>query len=369
MLGEKFTVKEVSGPDKSKAELEKEVIEQHAQAPEPPAPEPPAPEPPSPKPPEPPAPKEYEIEEEKIYSFLSKKLNKEVKSLEDLKEKEELPEEVSAFYKYKKETNRGIDDFVKLNRDFSKLSDNEKLFEYLSVKEDALEKEDILAMIKEYEVDEEMDLEADINRKNRERKKALKEADKFFEKQKEQYRLPLVSSTVSVPDEDKELFESYKQYKSSIPIEAENNAKKAKVFEEKTSEVFSDKFKGFEFKVKVDNEETSLMFAPGTAEELKSVQSTPLNFIKKYMDKDGVIADAEGYHRGLAVAMNPEKFAQFFIEQGYAMAKEKDARTTKNINMSTRQAPQVLNKTGFKVQEVDQGFNKSLKIISVKKVN
>ena len=32
--------------------------------------------------------------------------------------------------------------------------------------------------------------------------------------------------------------------------------------------------------------------------------------------KEGLMYDAKGYHKALSVAMNPEKFAQFFYEQG-----------------------------------------------------
>ena len=67
-----------------------------------------------------------------------------------------------------------------------------------------------------------------------------------------------------------------------------------------------------------------------SASELKKAQDSPLNFINKYLDSRGFIKDAEGYHKSLAVAMNPEKFAQFFYEQGKSQATDDVIRKTKN---------------------------------------
>ena len=85
------------------------------------------------------------------------------------------------------------------------------------------------------------------------------------------------------------------------------------------------------------------------------------------MDSNGFIKDAEGYHKSLAVAMNPEKFAQFFYEQGKSQATDDVIRKTKNINMSERSAPEVFVKSGFQVKSVSQPSNKGLRIKSIKK--
>ena len=85
------------------------------------------------------------------------------------------------------------------------------------------------------------------------------------------------------------------------------------------------------------------------------------------MDSNGFIKDAEGYHKSLAVAMNPEKFAQFFYEQGKSQATDDVIRKTKNINMSERSAPEVSVKSGFQVKAVSQPSSKGLRIKSIKK--
>jgi len=85
------------------------------------------------------------------------------------------------------------------------------------------------------------------------------------------------------------------------------------------------------------------------------------------LDSNGFIKDAEGYHKSLAVAMNPEKFAQFFYEQGKSQATDDVIRKTKNINMSERSAPEVSVKSGFQVKAVSQPSSKGLRIKSIKK--
>jgi hypothetical protein len=105
---------------------------------------------------------------------------------------------------------------------------------------------------------------------------------------------------------------------------------------------------------------------PGDAKELKSSQSDLTNYVSKYLDKDGLVSDAVGYHRSLSVAMNPEKFARFFYEQGKAEALLDSAKQTKNIDMDVRTAPQSISQSGLKVRNVDTDNGRGLKFKSVK---
>ena len=107
--------------------------------------------------------------------------------------------------------------------------------------------------------------------------------------------------------------------------------------------------------------------ASDSASELKKAQETPLNFVNKFLDSKGFLKDAEGYHRSLAIAMNPEKFAQFFYEQGKSQATDDVIRKTKNINMSERTAPEVSSKSGLQVKSVSQPSSRGLKIKSIKR--
>jgi hypothetical protein len=86
-------------------------------------------------------------------------------------------------------------------------------------------------------------------------------------------------------------------------------------------------------------------------------------------EKTGLIKDAVGYHKSLSIAMNPDKFAKFFYEQGMADATETNLKGIKNINMSERRAPEITKTSGgMQVKAVNPDSGKSLKIRSNKKV-
>ena len=192
----------------------------------------------------------------------------------------------------------------------------------------------------------------------------IAEAKQYFNTQKEKYKMPLESRTADVSPEEKEELQAYKQYISQAKTMEQEAERKRDWFSKKTDEVFNNEFKGFEFKL---NDQV-VRFAPGDAAELKKAQLTPTNFINKYLDESGMIKDAAGYHRALAVAMNPERFAKFFYEQGMSAATEDVNRKIKNINMSERQAPQSTVKDGFQVKSVNPDSGKGLRIRSMKKI-
>ena len=91
-----------------------------------------------------------------------------------------------------------------------------------------------------------------------------------------------------------------------------------------------------------------------------------MNFIGKFANEDGLIEDAKGYHKALAVAMNPERFAKFFYEQGMSAAVDDVARKSKNINMDIRQSPQAVSKGGMNVKSLSNDSGRGLKIRSNK---
>ena len=313
-------------------------------------------------------PEEEEMSEEKVLSYIGKRYNKQINSFDELMDQrqsnEELPEDVAAYLNYKKNTGRGFEDFLKLRKDYDAMDQNQLLKEYLVDTQQNLDDEDIEVLMEDYTYDEDLDEESKIKHVKIARKKAIAEAKKHFNSQKEKYKLPLESSGMGLSSEEKEEFEAYRQYtKESKTIEEESNRKR-NWFNQKTDEVFSKDFKGFEF----DINDKKILFSPGSGSELKSAQSSPMNFINKYLDDSGLIKDASGYHKSLSIAMNPEKFAKFFYEQGQSDATDDVLRKTKNINMSERRAPEVVNKGGMQVKEIAPDSGRSLKIRSIKRM-
>jgi len=308
-----------------------------------------------------------ELKDEDVLSYIKGRYNKDINSVDELfKEREaneELPSDVSAFLKYKKETGRGIDDFMKLSKDFNALSPEKLLAEYYSATESDLDDEDINYMIEDrFGYDPDFDEEKDIKKKEIAKKKELAKAKKFFEDQKEQYKSPLESSGSLVSDEDKENYNAYKKYVQDAQTVQQESIKKSEYFQKKTEELFNQDFKGFDFNIG----EKDLKFLPGDPADLKKSQSDLTNYISKYLDSDGLISDAVGYHRSLSVAMNPEKFAKFFYEQGKAEALLDTAKQTKNIDMEVRTSPQSISSSGVKVKSIDDGGGRGLKFKSIK---
>jgi hypothetical protein len=311
---------------------------------------------------------EPELTEEQVLSYIGKRYNKQINSFDELvaerQENEALPEDVAAYMKYKKDTGRGFEDFLKLKKDFDSMSPEQLLKEYLTATQNGLDNEDIDVLMEEYSYDEDLDDDSKIKRTKIARKKAIAEAKNFFNKQKEQYKLPLESSGLGLAPEEKEEFDAYRQYTKQAKTLQEENERKRQWFDQKSDEVFSKDFKGFEFELN----EKKFTFSPGAAAELKKAQSTPMNFVSKYLDDSGLIKDASGYHKALSIAMNPDKFAKFFYEQGLSDATEDVMRQTKNINMSERRAPEAMNKGGMQVKAVNQDSGRSLKIRSIKRI-
>lgn len=304
--------------------------------------------------------------DEDVLSYLKSKYNKEVNSLDDLfapvePQKELLPEDVDAFYRFKKETGRGLEDFYRVNQDFSNEKPERLLATYFKEMNPELDDEDIqYEMADRFGYDEDLDDERDIKKKKLAFKKELTKATKYFEDQKEKYRAPLESfGTSTVSPEDQEALRSYKEYTSQLSAQQQEQAKKSEFFVQKTNELFSNEFEGFKFGIG----DKDVSWKPSNAEDLKNKQMDISKFFNNFVDDKGYIKDAKAYHKTIAVAMNPDSFAKFFYEQGKADAIDQSARQSKNIDMgSVRTTGQPIEKGGFKVTALDSDHGNRLRI-------
>jgi len=307
-----------------------------------------------------------EFGDDDVLEYIKNRYNKDLSSIDELFEEkvvnQELPEDIAAYYEYKKKTGRGMDDYIKLNRDFDSMDENQLLREFYIANGDAFDMEDVGLLMSEFSYDEDLDDEKDIKRKKLAKKRVVKQARSFFNEQKQMYKEPLESSTVQRSESEEKEMEAYRQYIEQSKTYEEEVKRKREWFEKKTNEVFSD-FKGFDFNLG----DTTLSYSPSNADEIKRSQLSPQNFISKYLDDNGMMNDAAGYHRALAVAMNPEKFARFFYEQGAASATEDVTRKIKNIQMDERKAPEVTKKGGTQYRSVSDNSGRGLKIKSKRK--
>ena len=314
-----------------------------------------------------------ELNDQDVLSYIKNRYDKDINSVDELfAEKEanvDLPEDVSAYFKYKQETGRGIEDFYNLQKNFEEMEDDVVLANYYSSTEEGLDEIDIQDIIEDkFSFDEDLDEPREIKKVKLAKKRELAKAKRFLNEQKDKYNIPLESSGGGLSEEQEKNLNAYRSSLEESKSLEEVNRKKADFFIDKTNDVFNNNFKGFDFNVSDNN----LTYKPGTAEELKNVQSNVGNFIGKYLDESGLIKDAVGYHKALSVAMNPDKFAQYFYDQGVANAVDNVSRKSKNINMDMRQQSQTVSKDGMKIRPVSSDsrneHGRGLKIRSIKKM-
>jgi len=308
------------------------------------------------------------IKDEDVLSYIKNRYDKDISSVDDLfaqrEETNNLPEEVSKYLDYKKNTGRGFEDFVKVNKKYDDLTEDQVLAEYYSLTESDLDSEDIHYLMDEkFSYDEDLDDEKEIKKKNIAKKRELSKAKTYLNELKEKYRIPLESSGNSISEEQVKEIEAYKSYIKNSQSAKEVNEKKNEFFVKRTNEVFNPEFKGFEFEVG----DKKVKYSYGDVNEMKSKQSDLNNLVSKYVGDDGLINDAKGWHRALSAAMDPQRFASYFYEQGKADAIGDVTKKSKNVNMSIRQTPQSIGDTGFKARQVSDTSGRGLRIKSKKK--
>ena len=307
------------------------------------------------------------LTDDSVFSYIKDRYDKDINNLNDLFDEREsndaLPEDVNAFLKFKKETGRGIEDFIAVNKDYDKANPDDLLYDYWKQTKPHLDNEDIdFELDSKFGFDEEVDEEDEVRRRKIAKKEELVKAKEYFGKQKEQYQMQIASRAEGVPDADREGYEAYRKYVEESKGLQDVSEKKRKIFEEETGKVFNKDFEGFKFAV----EGKDLLYKPAEADKLRDSQSDINNFITSHLDDEGVIKDAAAYHRSIAVAMNPESFAKFFYEQGKADAVDDYSKESKNIDMNVRSAPEALSKGGFKVTALSEDHGNRLRIKSPK---
>ena len=182
------------------------------------------------------------LEDKDILEYIKNRYNKDIASVDDLfstqKENEELPEDVQAFFKYKKETGRGMSDFLSLQKDYAELDDDKVLTDYYSHIEEGLDEIDVQDLIDDkFGYDADLDEEKIVKKKRLAKKRELSKARKFFEEQKEQYKLPLESRGDVSSNEQQEEYDRYKSYMEESETREEARKKR---YEQGKSEAIDD---------------------------------------------------------------------------------------------------------------------------------
>ena len=245
-----------------------------------------------------------------------------------------LPENIQKLVDFMEETGGDLSDYVKLNQDYSKLDDQNLLYEYYKQTKPHLNNEEInFLMEDQFSYDEEVDEERDIRRKKLALKEQVANAKSHLDGQKSKYYEEIKAGSKLTPEQQKavDFFNRYNKESETNKKAAKNNSD---IFTQKTNQVFNNKFKGFEYNVG----DKKYRFNVNNAEEIKNTQSDINNFTKKFLDKNSALSDAKGYHKSLYTAMNADAVAKHFYEQGKADAMKDSIAKAKNVNMDPRQS-------------------------------
>jgi len=258
-----------------------------------------------------------------------------------------LPEKVQKLVDFMQETGGDINDYVKLNQDYTEMDNHTLLHEYYKQTKPHLSNEEIEFVMEDtFSYDEEVDEEKDIKRKKLAMKEQVASARQHLESVKSKYYEDIKAGSKLTEDQQKAInfFNRYNEESEEARLIGE---KQSEVFRSKSDKVFGDKFKGFEYNVG----DKKFRFNVKDKQKVRETQGDINNFIKKFLTEDNLIEDAAGYHKGLFTAMNPDQVAKHFYEQGKADALKQSIASSKNVNMNPRQShTENINTSGFKAR-------------------
>jgi len=286
------------------------------------------------------------------------KITKEVEQA--VQEQRVLPENIEKLVSFMEETGGTVQDYVRLNADYTNIDNQALIREYYKQTKPHLDSEDVSLLLEDFDYDEDIDEPKDIRKKKIAFKEEAAKAKNFLEDLKNKYYDEIKLRPGVTQDQQKatDFFNRYNEEQNSIK-------QKQDIFLNKTSNLFTDNFEGFDFKVSDKKFRYSIKNPSQVAEQ----QSDISNFIKTFLNDKGEIQDAKGYHKALYAARNADTIAQHFYEQGKADAVKDVMAKSKNISNEPRQtATGDVFIGGLKVKAVS-GLDSSKLKIKTKKFN
>ena len=245
----------------------------------------------------------------------------------------ELPENIQKLMEFMEETGGDLEDYVKLNQDYSKLDNHTLLKEYYKQTKPHLDNEEIDFMMEDYfSYDEEIDEDIDIKRKKLAMKEQVAQARQHLDGAKSKYYEDIKYGS-KLTDEQQKAVDFFNRYNKESKEQQEVAEKQHKTFLNKTNKLFNKEFKGFEYNVG----DKKFRFNVKDSNTVKDTQSDINNFVGKFLNKKNEMEDAKGYHKSMYTAMNADKIASHFYEQGKADALKNSVAKSKNISMDPRQ--------------------------------
>ena len=300
-----------------------------------------------------------EISNEEIVVDIKEELKESVK--EQISTGKPLPENIEKLVTFMEETGGTVEDYVRLNTDYSSVNEDVLIREYYKSTKPHLDQEEIQFLMEDtFFFDEDLEEERDIRKKKLAYKEEVAKAKNYLESIKSKYyeEIKLRPGTTLEQREASDFFNRYKKNEDESKMRHER-------FKQATKNLFNDEFKGFEYNVG----DKRFRYGIQNNEQVADKQSDINNFIGKFLDKEGNISDTKNYHKALYTAMNSDKIAQHFYEQGKADAVKEVIANSKNPSLSQpRQTSGEVFINGLRVKSVS-GFDSSKLRIQTKKFN
>ena len=299
-----------------------------------------------------------EITEEEVQEKTEELAEEVVEAVEQSQETgQAIPENLQKVVDFMEETGGSLEDYVRLNQDYSSYDDMTVLKEYYKQTKKHLTDEEITFLINDsFSYDEEVDEEREVRKKKIALKEQVANAKSHLDGQKSKY-YEEVKAGSKLTSEQQKAINFFNRYNKESEENKKIADKQTNTFKLKTQQVFNDKFKGFEYNVG----DKKYRFNVKNAGEIQETQSDINNFVKKFLNENNEMSDAKGYHKSLYTAMNPDAIAKHFYEQGKADAMKESIAKAKNVNMDPRQAFSGDNTSGPKVKILNDNTSPTFK--------
>ena len=272
-----------------------------------------------------------------------------------------LPENIEKLVAFMEETGGSVEDYVRLNADYSNIDNNTLLREYYKQSKPYLDQSEINLLIEDnFQYDEDIDDERDIRKKKLAFKEEVAKARGFLEQTKSKY-YDEIKLRPGVTQEQQKAMDFFNRYNE----EQSMRTKQHEAFKNQTKQMFNNEFKGFDFNLG----EKKFRYGIQNPSQVAETQSDINNIVGKFLDKNGNVTDPAGYHKAMYAAMNADKIASHFYEQGKADATKEIIASSKNPSTAEpRKAAESVYVNGLKVKSVS-GLDSSKLKIKTKKFN
>jgi len=288
-----------------------------------------------------------EVTEEEVQEQTEELAEEVVEAIEQAQETgKAIPENLQKVVDFMEETGGSLEDYVRLNQDYSNYDDMTVLREYYKQTKKHLTDDEITFLIEDsFSFDEEVDEPREIRKKKIALKEQVADAKSHLDGQKSKYYEEIKAGS-KLTSEQQKAINFFNRYNKESEESKKIAEKQTNTFKLKTQNVFNDKFKGFEYNVG----DKRYRFNVKNANEVKETQSDINNFVKKFLNENNEMSDAKGYHKSLFTAMNADAIANHFYEQGKADAMKNSVAKAKNVDMSPRQQHGVVEAGGVRVK-------------------